>query len=130
MNDLFALFYEKFYYETDFSLEMFDRFLYQKYAIIAIISAAIFSLVFYFLLDRPRFAKIGLWFILLTVASFVSAGYLYNDSKSIMERDNIVFSSEAYFGVAIGSFVLTLSVFFILSLFLRKLSKNLSRTPF
>lgn len=130
MNDLFALFYEKFYYETDFSLEMFDRFLYQKYAIIAIISAAVFSLVFYFLLDRPRFAKIGLWFILLTVASFVSAGYLYNDSKSIMERDNLVFSSEAYFGVAIGSFVLTLFVFFILSLFLRKLSKNLSRTPF
>ncbi|MDQ1151921.1 hypothetical protein [Sphingobacterium zeae] len=130
MNDLFALFYEKFYYETDFSLEMFDRFLYQKYAIIAIISAAVFSLVFYFLLDRPRFAKIGLWFILLTVASFVSAGYLYNDSKSIMERDNLVFSSEAYFGVAIGSFVLTLFVFFILSLFFRKLSKNLSRTPF
>ncbi len=130
MNDLFALFYEKFYYGTDFSLEMFDRFLYQKYAIIAIISATVFSLVFYFLLDRPRFAKIGLWFILLTVASFVSAGYLYNDCNSIMERDNLVFPSEAYFGVAIGSFVLTLLIFFILSLFLRKLSKNLSRTPF
>lgn len=130
MNDLFALFYEKFYYETDFSLEMFDRFLYQKYAILAIISAAVFSLVFYFLLDRPRFAKIGLWFILLTVASFVSAGYLYNDCKSMMERENLDFQSNAYFGVAIGSFVLTLLVFFILSLFLRKLSKNLSRTPF
>jgi len=130
MNDLFALLYEKFYYETDFSLEMFDRFLYQKYAIIAIIIAVAFSLVFYFLLDRPRFAKIGLWFIFLTVASFVSAGYLYNDCMSIMERDNLVFPSEAYFGVAIGSFVLTLLIFFILSLFLRKLSKNLSRTPF
>jgi len=130
MNDLFALFYEKFYYETDFSLEMLDRFLYQKYAIIAIVSAAVFSLVFYFLLDRPRFAKVGLWFILLAVASFVSAGYHYNDCESIMERNNLVFPSEAYFGVAIGSFVLTLFVFFILSLFLRKLSKNLSRTPF
>jgi hypothetical protein len=130
MNDLFALFYEKFYYETDFSLEMLDRFLYQKYAIIAIVSAAVFSLVFYFLLDRPRFAKVGLWFILLAVASFVSAGYHYNDCESIMERNNLVFPSEAYFGVAIGSFVLTLLVFFILSLFLRKLSKNLSRTPF
>lgn len=130
MNDLFALFYEKFYYRTDFSLEMLDRFLYQKYAIIAIISATVFSLIFYFLLDRPRFAKIGLWFILLTVESFVSAGYLYNDCKSIMERENLDFPSEAYFGVSIGSFVLALLVFFILSLFLRKLSKNLSRTPF
>ncbi|WP_343537349.1 hypothetical protein [Sphingobacterium thalpophilum] len=130
MNDLFAIFYEKFYYETDFSLEMLDRFLYQKYAIIAIISAAVFSLLFYFLLDRPRFAKIGLWLILLGVASFLSAGYLYNDCKSIMEQGNREFQSDAYFGVAIGSFVLTLLVFFILSLFLRKLSKNLSRTPF
>lgn len=130
MNDLFAIFYEKFYYETDFSLEMLDRFLYQKYAIIAIISAAVFSLLFYFLLDRPRFAKIGLWLILLGVASFLSAGYLYNDCKSIMEQGNREFQSDAYFGVAIGSFVLTLLIFFILSLFLRKLSKNLSRTPF
>jgi hypothetical protein len=130
MNDFFASFYEKFYYATDFSLEMFERYLYQRYAVASILGALAFSLIYYFPLDRPKFAKRIVWLIMLLISSVISAVFLYNDCKGIFEDESLDFPSEAYSALAFGSFILTTLLFILLSLLLKKLSKNVSKIPF
>lgn len=124
------MYYETFYYQTDFSLEMYDRFLYQKYAIIAIIFALAISLLYYFVLDRPRFAKVSFWLTLAAVSALGSALFAYSNSHSLFVNEGLEFPDAAYFGIALANFVMTLLAFFLLSLGLRKLSKSLSKTPF
>jgi len=130
MNDFFESYYEIFYYSTDFSLEVYSLFLYQKYALVAMLCALVCCLLYYFLLDRPKFAAVVYWLSLLFIGAFASGIYAYKNCSDLFENANLTFANEGYLGLALGSFVLSGITYFICALFLKQLAKNVCKIPF
>lgn len=101
-----------------------------------------FALVFYFLMDRARFARLAPWAILLTVEAVLTALVVYQvcsqAAHHMKQRDaanpNAGFFFDqgggVFFTFALLLLVLSALLYFLFSILLRKFSTHLRFVPF
>ena len=101
-----------------------------------------FALIFYFLMDRARFARLTPWVLMLTGAAVLTAIVVYEvcrETAHKMEPRNPANPNEGFFfdqggGVfftfALLLLVLSALLYFLFSILLRKFSTHLRFVPF
>lgn len=132
MNELFASIYESKpigFYNPNFSQEVFNAYLYQKYGIVLIISTLLTVLLYYKLLDKPKFSKISVWIIVLVFTVLINFGYLLVDSRTFLEANGFQFEGE-YMSLAISNGIYCLILFVVFSLIVKNFSISNSKVPF
>lgn len=133
MNDLFATIYENgpfgFYSTSDFSQEVFNLYLYQKYGLVLVVSVIAFLLLYYKGIDKPRFSKLTYWFIVLTLTVVVNFFYLYVDCRIVLESKGYNYDEE-FSSLATVNAVYTFLLFAVLSVAFKSISTNNSKIPF
>ncbi|MBE8712686.1 hypothetical protein [Sphingobacterium hungaricum] len=132
MNDLFASLYENGpvgFYDSNFSQEIFSQYLYQKYGLILFFSIFIFLGLYYKLMDKPRFAKIHYWFLVIIIVVVFNFSFLYIDAKTLFESQGFDFDGE-YTSLAIVNSIYALLLFVLLSFGFKFISVNNSKIPF
>lgn len=136
MNDFFAFLYEagQAFHLGDFSFQLFTRMLYVPVGLILIISVFIGMLVFYYLIDHPRFNKLTHWLLyvfIISIINFAAAFYItYVDLDILYTRSDmeLPFWSEFWIFSTINlAYSLILSV--IVSFAIRWWSNNCSTCP-
>lgn len=132
MNELFSSLYESKpigFYDPTFSQEIFSEYLYQKYGLVLMLSTLILVLFYYKVLDKPFFAKISIWTIVLIVTVIINFSFILVDSRIVLESAGFQFDGE-YLSLAISNAIYCSILFLILSLILKKISINNSKVPF
>ncbi len=132
MNELFASLYESKpigFYDPTFSQQVFEEYLYQRYGLVLLISTLVMVFVYYKALDKPAFAKIVVWTIVLAVTALINFGYLLADSRAVLESAGFEFDGE-YVSLAISNGIYTAILFVILSLIVKNFSISNSKVPF
>ena len=132
MNDFFAAIYENDiigFYSSGFSGDIFDLFLYQKYGLSLVLSVIALVLVYYKLMDKPKFAKLLWWFVILIIAVLFNFLFLKTDAQSILESAGFQYDGE-YLNLAIVNAFFAVILFVLLSIIVKFFSVNTSKIPF
>ncbi len=132
MNDLFAAVYENDFigfFSSGFSEEIYNLFLYQKYGLTLIISVLLGVLLYYKLMDKPRFAKLLYWLIVLLVTVVFNFVFLFTDARSTLEVAGFNFDQE-YLSLAVVNALYAVILFCLLSVIVKFFSINTSKIPF
>lgn len=133
MNDLFAAIYENglfgFYSTSDFSQEVFNLYLYQKYGLILVISVILTLLLYYKGMDKPRFSKLSYWFLMLAFIVTVNFLYTFIDGKVVLEAQGYNYDEE-YSSLATVQAIYSFLLFALLSCGIKFISVNNSKIPF
>lgn len=132
MNEIFASLYEYKpvgFYDPTFSQEIFNAYLYQKYGVVLVISTLLIVLFYYKLLDKPSFAKISVWLIMLIIAVIINFVFLFVDARHVLESAGFEFEGE-YLSLAISNGIYCAILFGILSFIIKYFSISNSKVPF
>lgn len=132
MNELFASLYESKpigFYDPNFSQEVFNEYLYQKYGLVLLISTLVFVFFYYKVLDKPFLAKNSIWIIILLITILFNFGFLFVDSRMVLESAGFEFDGE-YMSLAISNSLYSAILFVILSFIIKNFSVNNSKVPF
>jgi len=132
MNDLFASIYENEvigFYSSGFSGDIYDLFLYQKYGLVLFLSVITLVFAYYKLMDKPKFAKILYWFIVLLIAVLFNFVFLLTDARAELTAAGFDYDGE-YLNLAIINAIYAAILFFITSLAVKYSSVNTSKIPF
>jgi hypothetical protein len=137
MNDIFATIYElgSVFYLGDFSGVMYDNSLYVSVGLVAFFSSLIWMVIYYYLINHPRYDKWYHWLGYVVAAGLGNAGFAYWTIGSKIELlfakvdEPVPFSTE-FFSFAIVNFIWTLVLCFAFSMPLKWGSTNLRKTPF
>jgi len=137
MNEIFAPVYEGWgiFWLGDFSNDMYSNNLYTPVALTLIFSSIIWMLIYYYVIDNPRFARAWhwlIWMLLLCGINFAVANYIsvskLSELYTALGKDVPYYSEFTTF-----SFVNALWTFifaFIVSLLIKGKSVMCKRTPF
>ncbi|WDF67683.1 hypothetical protein PQ465_15385 [Sphingobacterium oryzagri] len=133
MNDLFATIYENgpfgFYSASDFSSEVYNLYLYQKYGLVLLVSVILFLFLYYKGMDKPRFSSLGYWCVILGITAIVNFFYLYVDSKVILESMGYDYNEE-FSSLATTNAIYAVVLFILLAVGFKFISTNNSKIPF
>lgn len=134
LNIVFASLYENIPggFMDDFSEILYENYAYFNAGVFSIISSLIVVILFYYLINHPKFNRFYHWlfFLLLNlVVNFINGIYL---SKSIFEELGIImnYDSRYFFGFAVINAIWSAIFFFVFSIAFKWLSRNCARTPF
>lgn len=120
--------FEAFYYEREFSNEMYNQGL---YTVVAIATAAVvwlFAALFYYVIDSVRFSRWYHWLVMMVLAVFVvmTVNTVYPDSVFASAGLNF---SHRLFSFSIVNGIIAAVLFAIASFSMRWWSKNCRHTP-
>jgi len=121
--------FEAFYYEREFSNEMYNQGLYTVVAISTVAIAWLFAAVFYYVINSVRFSRWYHWLLVMALAIFVAifVGTVYPEqvfSTVGLNFSHRLFSFNIINGVCAGV------MFAIASFAMRWWSSNCRHTPF
>ena len=137
MNDLFASVYEGWgiFWLGEFSNDLYSNNLYLPVALTLLISSLIWMVVYYYVIDHPRFARAWhwlIWMLALCAINFGAANYItfsrLTELYTSLERDLPYYSEFTTFSFinALWTFIFA----FIVSLLIKGRSVMCKRTPF
>ncbi|MDG4945761.1 hypothetical protein NMK71_04985 [Weeksellaceae bacterium KMM 9713] len=138
MNDFFADVYELWglNYLGDFSEDLYTLDFYAPLFGISFGVVVVFLLVYYKLMDQPRFSKTLYWFIFLLIVSLLSFFIAYTRADAAIYNlysnmgQDIPHGENAYLTFALTNLILFSIIYFILSLFFKLISVNHKYIPF
>lgn len=120
--------FEAFYYEREFSNEMYNQGLYTTTAIVTVAVAWILAALFYYVIDSVRFSRWYHWLIMMVASalSAIAANTFY--AGNVFAESGLDFSSRLFgFGIVDG--ILAAVIFTVASFSMRWWSKNCRHTP-
>ena len=128
MNEFFAPFYEFFYYSVPFSDDIFQEGQYAPIGITACSLGIFFGVLFYYIINRPKFSKWHHWGRILLInflINFMIGTFLPQPKFAAL---NLHYTSEYYMlGLANGA--VATCVYILFMLFFRWFSTNAKQTP-
>ncbi|MCW3105727.1 MAG: hypothetical protein JWQ09_233 [Segetibacter sp.] len=135
MNDFYSFIIENIlrFYKDPFSTDLYNESLYGTIGIITILSALVFNLVFYYLINRPTFSKWYHWlFICLLHLSvcFFCAYFVTKDTFDTLFTGSNPYAASDYLGFAFINLVSAFVFFILWMLIVRWKSSNAKTTPF
>ena len=135
MNDFYAYIIENIlrFYKDPFSTDLYNEALYGTIGSITILSALIFNLIFYYLINRPRFSKWHHWILigaLHLLLCFFCSYFFPKDSFDAIFAGNNPYTSSDYFGFSLINLISAFCFYVIWMLIVRWKSSNAKTTPF
>lgn len=127
MNEFFASLYEAFYYSdpSQFSGYVYDFGLYVPIGLIMVISSLILPIVFFYIINHPRFNKWYHWLIILGATLAINFLYAFFTLKTEFELQGFEYGQE-YFSFGLVNSFLAMCSYFIFSISIRRWSRNSS----
>lgn len=135
MNDFYAYLIENIlrFYKDPFSSDLYNESLYATIGIITIVSALLFNLIFYYLINRPKFSKWYNWVFIgvlhLIVCLFCSY-FIPKDNFYTLFSGNDPYTRSDYLGFALINQISAIFFFIIWMLIVRWKSSHAKTTPF
>jgi hypothetical protein len=137
MNAFFTTIYElgSVFYLGDFSDYLHRNDLYMPVGFVMVISSLVGMLIYYYVLNHPRYDKWYHWFgcvVVVGIINAVSAYWVVLSKLEIVfarEDEEVPFSTE-FFSYSIVDFLWTLIFCFVFSLLVKWGSSNCRKTPF
>lgn len=124
-----AQIFELFYYDTEFSNEMYNSHVYFTVALTVGASAWGLAAIFYYAINSVSFSRWYHWLIVLGASMAVSSVTSYIHITNVMEAMQIDFSIQAFhFAIIVAA--LTAVLFAVASFSIRWWSSNCRHTPF
>lgn len=137
MNELFAPFYEGWglFYLDQFSDDLFNFNLYMPIGLTLIISTVALLVVYYYIIDHPKFAKWihwFLWILLICGINFCVAYYVtYNELDVVYaQKEQAMPYSVEFFSFSVVNAFWTFLFGLLTSALIKWKSINCKRTPF
>jgi hypothetical protein len=132
MNEFYAYIIENIlrYYKDPFSTDLYNEALYGTVGLITIISALIFNILYYYLINRPSFARWYHWLLIglihLSVCFLVSY-FIPKDKLDVLLPD--VYNYTDYLGFSLINSVSASLCYVFFMLLIRWWSTNAKQTP-
>lgn len=137
MNELFAPFYEGWglFYLDQFSDDLFNFNLYMPIGLTLVISTLALLVVYYYIIDHPKFAKWYhwlLWTLLICGINFCVAYYItYNELEVVYaQKEQAMPYSVEFFSFSVVNALWTFLFGLATSALIKWKSINCKRTPF
>ena len=133
MNEFYAYIIENLlmYYKEPFSSDLYNEFLYATVGLVTIISALVFNIVFYYIINRPKFSKWYHWIFIgiihLGLCFFVS---YFTPKDTFDEILPDVYTYPDYLGFSLINTISAFLFYVIFMLTVRWWSSNAKTTPF
>jgi hypothetical protein len=129
MNDLFAPVFEFFYYTVPFSDDLYEEGLYAFLGLCNILLSLFFSVLFYYIINRPAFSKWYHWLIILLINFGVSftLGVVLPQTKFVAL--GIDYQNE-YYVFGLMNALIAILFYTVISFIIRWWSTNAKQTPF
>lgn len=128
MNDFFSGIYEKLYYSSPFSDDVYQEGIYGPLGLMGIIGALLMMAIFYYIINRPSFSRWYHWLIILGIHFALQFGICILQTKPKFSELNIQYSSE-YWSFAFVHAILSTFGYILFSFMFRWWSKNCKQTP-
>jgi hypothetical protein len=128
MNEFFAGIYEKFFYSSPFSDDVYQEGIYGPLGIIAFVGALVMMAIFYYIINRPSFSRWYHWLIILGIHFAMQYGICILQTKPKFSELKLEYGSEYWTFAFMHAFFATL-LFIGFSFLFRWWSKNCKRTP-
>ena len=135
MNEFYAYIIENIlrFYKEPFSSDLYNESLYGTIGFITIISAMLFNLAFYYLVNRPSFSKWYHWSfvgVLHLLVCFFCSYFIPKDAFDALFAGNDPYASTDYLGFSLVNTASALSFYIIWMVIVRWKSSNAKTTPF
>ena len=129
MNEFFAQIYETLHFNPELSPLMWNIGLYSTLGIISILLALFSAILFYYIINSPKFSKFLHWLIILLAAGFISlvVGIVLLDNQFAGLQE---FSMIDYSQFSIWYSLVCILQFVIFSFLIRWWSTNAKGTPY
>ena len=129
MNDFFATVYELLYYKSPFSEDLYRNSLYHWPGFFLVLLPGLSVVVFYKLLDHPRYHMTKHWFFTMVVCFLCQGVFCLFYLNASFQDLGLEYSCEKYWFVVIN-IISSAFLFFIFSFPGQWSSRNTSETPF
>ena len=135
MNEFYAYIIENFlrFYKEPFSSDLYNESLYGTIGFITIISALLFNLAFYYLINRPSFSKWYHWLlvgVLHLLVCFFFSYFIPKDAFDALFAGSDPYTTSDYLGFSLANTASALSFYILWMLVVRWKSSNAKTTPF
>jgi hypothetical protein len=130
MNDLFGKMFELLFKGGNMNADLADNNVYGTVGIIMLILAILVPCIFYFMMDKARYAGFKFWFLWLVILFVLTFGitfFLARRSLTALGAEYAI-TQYLYFSAIVAIYGLVL--YFILSIILKRFTTSLSRSPF
>jgi hypothetical protein len=129
MTDFFAPLFEFFYYSVPFSDDLYNEGLYASLGLCDVLISLFFTVLFYYIINRPAFSKWHHWLIVMVINFGVTftLGVVLPQSK--LSALDIQYQGEYYVFGLINAYIASI-FYFVISFMIRWWSTNAKRTPF
>lgn len=121
--------FEGFYFDNEFSNDMYNLHLYIVNTLITAISAWGFAAIFYYVVNSVSFSRWYHWLIMLAVSVVVCATASYFYITGAMEAEQLDYSVQA-FHFTLATALVEAILFIVASFSIRWWSSNCRHTPF
>ena len=130
MNTLFKTWFCLLFRNEEVSISLETENVFGTIGIIMLITSVLFSVIFYFLMDKSRFVGFLWWALVGIILFFTNLLVTFFLAKNALTEAELDFAVTNYlylgFVVALWAFLL----YFIFSLILKRFTTNLVRSPF
>lgn len=135
MNEFYAYIIENIlrFYEEPFSTDLYSESLYGTIGIITIASALLFNIIFYYVINRPNFARWWHWLLIggVHVAICILAAYFIpKDSFDFLFDGNDPYNYTDYLSFSLINSIAAFAFYVIWMVLVRWKSVNAKQTPF
>ncbi|MCL1938391.1 MAG: hypothetical protein FWF52_08370 [Candidatus Azobacteroides sp.] len=137
MNDLFANLYELITGQTDLANELYNsEAVYVPVGWCMVLLSLIGMIVYYYLINHPRFNRWYHWLLMVLVVCLINFGIAYfraNDAIDSMyaeQNQDSPFSAMEFISFSMANALWTFVFSFAFSIGIKWKSRNASRTPF
>lgn len=120
--------FEAFYYEREFSNEMYNQGIYLVVSIATVAAAWAFAALYYYAINSVRFSRWYHWLIVLVVEAAAVASFNSMYPESVFAEDGLDFSAQL-FSFSIVSAIMAAVMFVVASFAMRWWSTNCRHTP-
>lgn len=120
--------FEIMYYESEFSLQMYENSLYVTVSIISVCIAWGGAAIYYYVINSVSFSRWFHWLIILLLASLISSIVGYLICNSVFLDAGYDFSTQL-FNFSLRVFMIEFILFIIVSFSIRWWSSNCRHTP-
>jgi hypothetical protein len=109
--------------------------LFSLLGIVALSVAVVFCTVYYYILNHPRFNRVGSWVTVLIIVAVLNFGFAFQQTLSDVENNNISSDLQPItwidcFVFAFTNLIIASLFFLICSLFIKWGSRNAKYAPF
>lgn len=130
MNDLFAKMFELLFHAGNMNIDLYEENVYGTVGIIMLIISLLVPVIFYFAMDKARYAGFLYWFLGLTTVFLLIFGisfFLARRSITTLSPDYVL-TQYLYFSAIVALYGIV--IYFITSIILKRFTTSLARSPF